>query len=378
MELDAQEALRAEEERKKQKPVLDAEGAAAVAASLYGLAVVPGSIKDLDSYDDRNFYFKATADRPEWLSASDENGAGDGAAHFVLKVHNGVESAEPSFIEAQNEAMGRVRAGGGVWCPRALPSLAGLPIARHGVPTAESDGAPRNLALRCLPFRPGRLLGDVREPSAALLAQLGATAARVSASLETFSHPATRRPTFIWDLAHAHGVRTLLLHLPAERRPTVAGVLDEFEARVLPRAHELRAQVIHNDLNDQNVLVDEAGAEVVGLLDFGDLCHSWLVNELAISIAYVAIARFYGSTDAARPGPDEAAAMRRDIEAVTAGFEAARPLNEAERAVLPTLVAGRVAVSLTLGAYSSSLDPSNEYLKMTLLPGWRALQLLRD
>ena len=34
-------------------------------------------------------------------------------------------------------------------------------------------------------------------------------------------------------------------------------------------------------------------------------------------------------------------------------------------------------MSLSIGAYSASKDPENEYLRLTLLPGWKALQQLR-
>ena len=50
---------------------------------------------------------------------------------------------------------------------------------------------------------------------------------------------------------------------------------------------------------------------------------------------------------------------------------------EAEWRVLPTLIACRIAVSLCVGAYSSAKDPTNEYLKLTLLPGLKALRALR-
>ena len=53
-------------------------------------------------------------------------------------------------------------------------------------------------------------------------------------------------------------------------------------------------------------------------------------------------------------------------------------LSDAEWAVLPTLIACRIAVSLSIGAYSSARDPTNEYLKLTLLPGLKALQKLRE
>lgn len=41
--------------RKAEKPVISAERAVQLAKELYGLDVVAGSLKELDSYDDRNF-----------------------------------------------------------------------------------------------------------------------------------------------------------------------------------------------------------------------------------------------------------------------------------------------------------------------------------
>ena len=86
--------------RKAEKPVISAERAVQLAKELYGLDVGAGSLKELDSYDDRNFYLRATHARPDALSDSrDCNGTRDGQVqHFVLKIHNGVESLDPAFI----------------------------------------------------------------------------------------------------------------------------------------------------------------------------------------------------------------------------------------------------------------------------------------
>ncbi|KAL3909164.1 MAG: hypothetical protein SGPRY_009523 [Prymnesium sp.] len=53
------------------------------------------------------------------------------------------------------------------------------------------------------------------------------------------------------------------------------------------------------------------------------------------------------------------------------------PLDDNEWRALPVLISCRIAISLTVGAYSSSKDPHNEYLKLTLIPGWKALQKMR-
>lgn len=51
---------------------------------------------------------------------------------------------------------------------------------------------------------------------------------------------------------------------------------------------------------------------------------------------------------------------------------------EAELQHLHTLVAARLATSVTLGIYALSKDPSNEYLKLHAVPGRRALAAILD
>lgn len=376
-----------EEARKDEKPVVSVERAIALASELYGLIVVPGSIKELDSYDDRNFYFRATHARPELALPADAHavsGTPD-TFHFMLKVHNGVESLNPGFIEAQNSAMAAVRVSE-VWSPRALPDVNGKLISFAPSPLA--SGAVRAHAIRCLPFKPAGLMGDV-VASATLLRAVGIAAAKVSAALIDFDHAAAHR-TFVWDLAQTSAIRPLVRHLSSERQLVVGAVLDEFESRVLPQAPELRLCVIHGDINDQNILVAPAGTAdpVAGVIDFGDMSHTWLVNEVAITAAYAVIALHYereANDTAAGAQKAEPPTHLNEVDAaaaVVAGYAGqmaaqGMALTEVEWKVLPTLIACRIAVSLSIGAYSSAKDPDNEYLKLTLLPGLKALQGLR-
>lgn len=58
------------------------------------------------------------------------------------------------------------------------------------------------------------------------------------------------------------------------------------------------------------------------------------------------------------------------------GYASLYPLDAAERRHLVTLVACRLACSATLGAYSYSQDPSNEYLLLHAEPCWKVLEML--
>jgi len=331
---------------------LDVEEAERLARELFGVVAQQGVTVTLDSYDDANFHMRAA----------------DGS-ELVLKVHNGVESANAAFIDAQNRAMELVRVSA-CWCPRALPSLSGRSIEFASL--ASSGG--RAHAVRLLPFRRARLQADV-EPTPALLREIGAMIGRVTESLARFDHPAATR-AHAWDSAgFVTAVPPLLESLRgAAERELIGHVLARFRQDVEPRAPKLRVQIIHGDLNDQNVLLSEdcdGPARPVGVIDFGDCVRSWRVADGAIACAYLLIQLHYERT-AARTAEQ----MSELCAALLSGVGNTCELREDEWAVLPTLVLARISTSLVFGAYSASLAPENAYLTLTRAPGWAALRLL--
>lgn len=60
---------------------------------------------------------------------------------------------------------------------------------------------------------------------------------------------------------------------------------------------------------------------------------------------------------------------------ILAGYMSLLELNPAEKVAFRNLVAGRMVQSLVMGAYTYSLDPTNEYLLTTAECGWRALKI---
>lgn len=343
------QAVSDEERRKREKPALEASEAEALATRLWGLRLQFGATTRLNSYDDANFRL------------ADEDGT-----LFVLKVHNGVESSNRAFVEAQNDAMELVRSQA-CWCPSALPSLAGRTIE---LATLASSGG-REHAIRLLPYKRARLQADV-DPTPTSLWETGAMLGRVTKALTQFSHPATVRE-HAWDVVHfASTAPPLIRAVPDEaNRKLVTEVLRRFNEHVAPVAPRLRRQVIHGDMNDQNVLIAEDSTEPAGIIDFGDLVQSWRVADAAIACAYLLIQLHYKEA-AART----LAQVGTLCTALLTGFASECELTGDEWAVLPTLVLARISTSLVFGAYSASLEPNNEYLTLTQAPGWMALRLL--
>jgi Ser/Thr protein kinase RdoA (MazF antagonist) len=211
-------------------------------------------------------------------------------------------------------------------------------------------------------FLEGRPLAEARPRSPELLNAFGRALGELDLRLAAFSHAAVHRD-LRWDLRNAPAVRPLLEHVEAPaRRELAAARLDRAEEEVLPRLRETRAQVIHNDANDYNILVDTSGTALTGILDFGDMVHTHLVCEPAVAMAYLMM-----------NDSDPISAARRFLT----GYHSACPLTEAEILLLPDLIITRLCVSVVLSAHARRSRPENAYLTVSEAPAWRLLDLLR-
>ena len=208
-------------------------------------------------------------------------------------------------------------------------------------------GEPR--LARVLSYLPGEVLDYVGTTSAQRVL-IGAVAGRLSLALEGFEHPGSAR-VLAWDLQQVGSLRGALDHVPAEARDAAIVVLDAYDSRVGPALRATRQQVVHHDLNPDNLLVDASAPEfVTGVLDFGDLVRSSVVGDLAVAMTY---ALDGGMSD---DGDPWLAAYD-----VARGFIQVRELDEDEVALLPDLVRTRLAQRLMLNSLLAASDPSNAH-----------------
>lgn len=85
-------------------------------------------------------------------------------------------------------------------------------------------------------------------------------------------------------------LRQFIYAVPDEtRKQTVLKVIKEFESRVLPLLKDLENGVIHGDINEQNVIVEEIDGKwnLKVIIDFGDSSLSYYLFELAIAMMYM-------------------------------------------------------------------------------------------
>lgn len=368
-----------EARRKQQKPELTTEEAARLALEHFGVRVdAHAQVTQLDSYEDANFRLR------------DAHAPGH---DLTLKVHNGVDTSTPALIEAQDAAIRAVRAHG-IWAPHAQPTLDGRAMAT--VELQNGRGERHTHAIRLLEFRRARLHAQL-EPTVEVCAALGSVIARVDLALATVCTPtqAAAQRTSAWDLRNFReaALPTARAHAAEAELPLIDAAASWYDEGVVPVAGRLRAQVIHADLNDNNLLVSEgrsaepragavgapaADAEAAvtaapaGVIDFGDLMWSWRVCDLAVALAYVLIQCHY-ETNVERGSPARAWAC---CAAMAAGYETHAPLDAAEWRALPGLIAARVITALGVGTCSAAQEPANAYLRLALEPCQRVLRLL--
>jgi len=336
------------------KPQMNSEAAINLLSRLYGLRST--SVKEFNSYDDRNFFFKVGN---EIKNPHLKDVCQDG---YVLKVTNRQDSKDPGFTDAQNLLILHM-AKAGLAVPEPQKNINGE-LASLETGLDESDASIANI-VRLLKFIPGKTFYEIGTWTTDHFVQCGEFIARMDNSLKCFTHTAYESRNSIWFLSSIPEVKNFIGAVEDEgRRKLVMDIMEEFCDTVLPVVDQLEQQIIHGDFNEQNILCrkkpNSEEHEVYSVIDFGDSQHNPLLYELGITIMYM-------MTRCTVVDPHKAGGW------VVAGYIKHRQLPVLERRLLRVAVAARYAQSLVMGAYSYSQDPGNEYLLITAHTGWQTL-----
>ena len=253
----------------------------------------------------------------------------------MLKFANAAE--DPGVTDFQNRALMHLAARDPAFpSPRVVTTLDG----EHLLETTALSGDVHRV--RLLSWLEGTPL-DEAEGEIDVAAETGTILARLGRLLADFEHPPTGY-ALPWDLHNAAALEELLPQVgDARLRALCEERLERFRDHVEPRLGQLRRQVIHNDMNPSNVLVDKA-ASVSGIIDFGDMVLSELINDVAVAAAYLC-----------RVGADPFA----DVVTFLAAYTAVTPLTDAEIELLPDLVLTRHLTTVMIAHWRSALYPEN-------------------
>jgi len=285
---------------------------------------IEASLEPLVSERDQNF-LASTAD-------------GD---KYVLKFANASESA--AITDFQNQGLLHIaRLDPEFPVPRVVPTRSGDLL--FEVKSAGGD----EHRVRLLSWLDGVPLQHA-EGVLSVARQTGTCLARLGLALRDFEHPASDYP-LLWDIRNAASLRQLLPYVDdVELRGLCEQRVERFCEVTSPHLDTLRSQVIYNDMNPSNVLVNSDDVNrVAGVIDFGDMIHSQLVNDVAVACSYFC---------RLEEDPFE------EVVELLDAYASILPLTEDEIAVLPDLILTRHLTTVIITHWRASMYPENaEYV----------------
>ncbi len=148
----------------------------------------------------------------------------------------------------------------------------------------DQNGRLRNI--RLLTWILGRLWSSVNPQVNDLRFSLGMECGKLTQALQKFDHPEAHR-SFEWDIAESLWTQDHLHLFESEKKEILYYFQSLFEENQ-QSYKTLRKSVVHNDPNDNNILVssDLINPKVTAVIDFGDAVYTQTINDLAIACAY--------------------------------------------------------------------------------------------
>lgn len=209
---------------------------------------------------------------------------------------------------------------------------------------------------RMLSFIVGTFLGEI-EHNEELFQSFGYFLAELDLQLQKNTDYTIQARQWEWDIQYLDLNKKFINDIPdAKDRNTVRYFFQQFEENVRPLLPYLRKQIIHNDANEWNVLVQNG--QISGIIDFGDLAYSLLINELAIAITYACYDK---------ENPLEWTSI------IIKAYHSKLPIEENEIKVLYYLIAARLVISVCNSAHSKKINPKNSYASVSEKSAWQML-----
>lgn len=302
---------------------------------LYELFSIKGKALELPGEVDFNFRIKI------------ENGDG-----YILKISRPDENE--NYLNFQQQLLQFVEKNGKkLIAPKVIKDKNGNTISEI------LDHKGRKRKVRLLTWVSGRVWSNVNPQLDDLRYSLGEQCGLLTKALEGFNHAEAHR-NFEWDIAQSLWTKEYLNLFSLEEKKMLSSFQKQFET-VQDTYSKLRKAVVHNDANDNNIIVSNTliNPVVKAAIDYGDAIHTQIINDLAISCAYC-VMHHNNPLQAALP--------------IVKGYHSTFSLQEEELKYLYITIAMRLVISVTKSAINKQKDPDNTYLLISEKPAWQVLK----
>lgn len=306
---------------------------------LFNLYTIKGNATKLPGEIDHNFKIKV-----------------DGTNQYILKISP--ENSNESELDFQQKILEYlVDKNTALVSPKVI-----LDKHKKAISEISLDGK-TTIKVRLLSWIEGRVWSSVNPQLNSLRFSLGQKNGELTKTLQGFEHPKATRE-FVWDVAQGLWTKEYLHLFKNEEKKISVYFLNKFE-NFQNDYSKLRKSVVHNDANDNNVLVSEdlINPKVKAIIDFGDAIKTQIINDVAITCAYAIMDK---------NDPLEASLS------IIKGYHSAFNLQEKELEFLYVLIGIRLVISVTKSAINKIENPENEYLLISEKPAWNLLKKWRN
>ncbi|MEO8773605.1 MAG: aminotransferase class III-fold pyridoxal phosphate-dependent enzyme [Gelidibacter sp.] len=271
---------------------------------------------------------------------------------YILKISR--QNENETYLDFQQKILQFVEVHGQhLMVPRVISDSAGNAISK----ITDDYGNTRHV--RLLSWVSGRVWSGVNPQLDDLRFSLGQQCGLLTQTLHGFDHPEAHRE-FEWDIAQALWTKEHVSLFNEEEKEIIQYFQSAFE-KSQESYSRLRKAVVHNDGNDNNVIVtsDLINPKVQAIIDYGDAIHTQIINDLAVACAY-AIMDHSDPLEAALP--------------IVAGYHSKFAIKEEELGHLYNAIAMRLVISVTKSAINKSKEPDNKYLLISEKSAWEVLK----
>lgn len=271
---------------------------------------------------------------------------------YILKISRPEE--DENYLDFQQKLLQFVEENGeSLISPKVVKDI-------HGNSISEIiDDNRQKRKVRLLTWVSGRVWSSVNPQLGDLRYSLGEQCGLLTQALQGFDHEEAHRD-FQWDVAQALWTADYTDLFTSEEKEILIHFQKQFE-NAQKEYQTLRKAVVHNDANDNNVIVSEdiLAPKVKAAIDYGDAIYTQIINDLAITCAY-AVMHYNNPLEAALP--------------IVKGYHKNFPLEEKELQYLYIAIAMRLVISVTKSAINKRKEPDNEYLLISEKPAWEVLK----